>query len=111
MCCGGWRTGTFVATLRNELPGTKILLLEIFPRGEQPNPQRGKILQVNQILRKLGENDGVWVLDIGHRFLADDGSIPASIMPDFLHLSEDGYRIWGEAIAPILDTLTSAREG
>jgi beta-glucosidase len=94
-----------VARLCKELPETKILLLEIFPRGEQPNPQRGKILQVNQILRKLHDGERVHVLDIGHHFVGADGSIPPAIMPDALHLSEAGYRMWAEAMEPDLKGL------
>ncbi len=36
-----------VARLRAQLPEMQILLLDIFPRGADTNPQRGKILQVN----------------------------------------------------------------
>src|SRR6266567_1559421 len=45
-----------VKKLREKLPQTRVLLLAIFPRGENPSPQRGKVLQVNQILQKLADN-------------------------------------------------------
>lgn len=94
-----------ISLLKERLPNARIVLLEIFPRGEGPNPQRGKILQVNQVLRKLHDGERIHVIDIGHRFLSEDGSIPASIMPDSLHLSEEGYRIWADAISPLLRDL------
>ena len=87
-----------VETLRAKLPGTRILLLGIFPRGERFNDQRGKILQVNQAIRKLDDGDFVRFLDIGHRFIEKDGSLSKEIMPDFLHLSPKGYEIWADAI-------------
>lgn len=87
-----------VNALRAKLPETRILLLGIFPRGEQFNAQRGKILQVNQVIRKLADGERVHFLDIGHAFLRPDGSISKRIMPDFLHLSERGYRIWANRI-------------
>ena len=88
-----------VARLRTELPETQILLLDIFPRGANPNPQRGKILQVNQIVRKVANHDKkVHYLAIGHHFVEDDGTISKAIMPDSLHVSPAGYQIWANAI-------------
>ena len=94
-----------VQTLRHRLPETKILLLGIFPRGENFNPQRGKLAQVNQVLQKLDDGKSVFYLDIGHRFLTSDGILPAEIMPDYLHLSKQGYERWAEAIEPKLAEL------
>ncbi len=96
---------SIVNKLRTEKPGTKILLLAIFPRGEQFNNQRGDLAQVNQVLQKLHDGVSVHYLDIGHRFLADDGSLPKTLMPDSLHLSREGYAIWADAIEPTLAML------
>ena len=87
-----------VKKLRSELPGMKILLLDIFPRGANPNNQRGKVLQVNQIISKLDDGEHVHYLAIGQGFLNYDGTISKAIMPDSLHLSPMGYRIWADAI-------------
>ena len=94
-----------VAKLRAKLPKTHVVLLDIFPRGERFNEQRGKILQVNQALRRLERDNSVTYLPIGHRFLESDGSLSREIMPDFLHLSEKGYRIWAESIEGTLRRL------
>jgi beta-glucosidase len=91
-----------VARLRDRSPTTRVLLLGIFPRGESPNPQRGKVLQANQIFQRMDDGEHVFYLDIGYRFLEPDGAIPQSIMPDFLHLTEEGYGIWASAIEPKL---------
>src|SRR5438132_5818188 len=87
-----------VKQLREKLPQTKVLLLAIFPRSENPSPQRGKILQVNQIIQKLADDQAVFWIDFGHRFVNGDGTIPRELMPDYLHLSRRGYEIWAEAI-------------
>ena len=97
-----------VRGLRSKLPGCRVLLLDVFPRGAQPGPQRGKILQVNQMLQRLHDGDGVHVLSIGHEFIEDDGSITKAIMPDALHLSAEGYRRWAAAIEPALERLLAA---
>jgi beta-glucosidase len=91
-----------VKELRTRDPQIKILLLGIFPRGENPNPQRGKNAQVNEIIQKLDDGKNVFYLDIGHRFLEEDGTLSATIMPDYLHLTPKGYEIWAEAIEPKL---------
>ena len=101
-----------VTRLHELLPETKILLLGIFPRGEEFNEIRGKILQVNQAVQKMeDEMDGtVFYLDIGHKFLQSDGRISTEIMPDFLHLTEAGYVIWAQSIEPTLVTLLSGED-
>ena len=92
-----------VESLQEKLPNTHVLLLDIFPRGEAFNAMRGDILQVNQALQsRYAGNEGVKFLSIGHTFLEDDGTIDPSIMPDALHLSEEGYRRWARAIAPAI---------
>ncbi|HNQ88992.1 MAG TPA: GDSL-type esterase/lipase family protein [Verrucomicrobiota bacterium] len=87
-----------VRKLRAALPETKILLLAIFPRGENPSPQRGKILQVNQILQKLADDPQVIWVDFGHRFVTPRGLIPRELMPDYLHLTPKAYQIWADSI-------------
>ena len=84
--------------LRWKLPATKILLLAIFPRGQKGEPVRDQLKQINNALAKL--DDGKWVkfLDIGPQFLETDGTLSETTMPDLLHLSEKGYRIWADAI-------------
>jgi lysophospholipase L1-like esterase len=99
-----------VKKLRERLPGTKILLLAIFPRGENFNPQRGKLAQINQVLAKLDDGSNVHFLDIGHRFLNSDGILPGEIMPDYLHLSKQGYEIWAEAIESKLAQLMGEKK-
>jgi hypothetical protein len=101
-----------VEALHEKLPRTHILLLDIFPRGAHFNEMRGDILQVNQAMEaKYKTNEQVTVLRIGHNFIEADGSIDSSIMPDSLHLSEEGYHRWAQAIIPTLNNrLTLVRQ-
>ncbi len=92
-----------VAKLREKLPETKVLLLAVFPRGEKPNALRDRIKEINERISKLDDGGKhVKYLDIGQNFLADDGTLPKDVMPDSLHLSPKGYRIWADAIEPTL---------
>ena len=94
-----------IEKLRTKLPKTEILLLDIFPRGQRINAQRGKILQVNQVLSRLDSRPHVTFLRIGQNFVSPDGSIAKDIMPDFLHLTPNGYEIWAKSIEPTLARL------
>jgi lysophospholipase L1-like esterase len=98
-----------VSKLREKLPTTKVLLLGIFPFREDFDPQRAKVLQVNQALRKL--DDGKWIrfLDFGHRFIQPDGTISKQMMSDFVHLTPPGYKIWAEEMEPTLAKLLGER--
>ncbi len=89
-----------VAVLREQCPASTLLLLDVFPRGERMNALRGDVAQVNQCLTRLDDGARVRFLRVGDRFVEDDGSIKKETMPDFLHLSEAGYRSWGDAIVP-----------
>ncbi|MGA1014920.1 MAG: sulfatase-like hydrolase/transferase [Limisphaerales bacterium] len=92
--------------LKERSPKTKVLLLGVFPRGRAPH-DRGRVINqgINQIIRRLADNDRVHYMDLSDHFLQSDGDLPASIMPDALHLNEEGYRIWAEAMEPKLKEL------
>ena len=88
-----------VEQLKTKTPETKILLLGIFPRGADSTDARRQVNQkTNAIVAKLADGERVHYLDIGDKFLAADGTLSKEIMPDLLHLSEKGYRIWAESI-------------
>jgi lysophospholipase L1-like esterase len=99
-----------VKTIRTKSPTTKVMLLAVFPRGEQPGtPVRAKIDDINKTISKLDDGGNVRYLDIGKKFLQDDGTLSKEIMPDFLHLSARGYAIWGETITPLLKEMLSSK--
>lgn len=92
--------------LRQRLPETKVLLLAIFPRGKDNDDRLRKINQAtNKIIQGYADGKQVFWLDINDKFLAEDGTLPKSIMPDLLHPNEQGYRIWAEAIEPTVAKL------
>ena len=91
-----------VNQIRSRQPDTRILLFAIFPRGKTFSAQRGKILQVNEALAKLADGQNIFYFDIGPQLIERDGSISRTMMHDYLHPGETGYRIWADAMEPKL---------
>lgn len=95
-----------VEEIQKKHPEAKILLLGIFPRSPKAiDPVRAKIKKTNELLAKIAEDKKIKFLDIGPKFLAEDGSLTKEIMPDYLHLSKKGYHIWAEAIEEELEAM------
>jgi beta-glucosidase len=86
-----------VKIIRTKLPKTKILLLGIFQRREKPTPERAVLAEANNIISKLA-NSSISYMDINSVYVQPDGTIPASLMPDYEHPSELGFKRWAEAI-------------
>ncbi len=90
-----------VDALTASYPNAKILLMGVFPRGETKNFKfRPGIDRINRIISQLESRDRVTYLDIHSTLLEPDESLSKAVMPDFLHLSEEGYRRWAHAILP-----------
>lgn len=95
-----------VRQLQEKTPETEILLLATFPRGADPSDKRRQVNEKsNAIVAELASDDNVTYLDIGDKFLGEGGSLSKEIMPDLLHLSEQGYTIWAESIETTLAKL------
>jgi lysophospholipase L1-like esterase len=91
--------GAVVFEMRRDFPDAKILLLAIFPRSVPGDPVRDKIAEVNKIVSRLDDQQHVFYLDIGTKFLDDRAYLlPDSFRPDNLHPLAKGYGIWGEAV-------------
>jgi lysophospholipase L1-like esterase len=91
-----------VFDLRKDFPDAKILLLGIFPRSLGGPAVQTEINDINKIISTLHDNQHVFYMDIGSKFLAADGSIPRDIMSDGLHPTSKGYEIWANAVQDTL---------
>ena len=98
-----------VQELRRRLPGSRLLLLAIFPRdADAASPLRHLNERINALIAPLADGDAVHFLDINAAFTQADGSLSPEVLPDQLHLSELGYRLWAQAMLPTVDRLLSA---
>jgi lysophospholipase L1-like esterase len=87
-------------------PDTKILLLAIFPRGENATEKRRvRNEEINALIAKLADDKKVFYKNINEKFLEKDGTLSKKIMPDLLHLSPEGYAIWANSIKEDLQKL------
>jgi lysophospholipase L1-like esterase len=95
--------GAVVYELRKDFPDAKIMLLAIFPRGSGPNDaNRRKCETANKIIAKLHDGKHIFFTDINSKFLKEDGSLIGFRPNENLHPIEEGFDIWGAAVAPTL---------
>ena len=95
-----------VDEIHRRTPGTRVLLLAVFPRGEEPDDfLRGINERVNRLI--AGWSD-VHFLDINAALLSPEGTLSKDVMPDLLHPNEKGYAIWQRAMEPTLQKLLEA---
>ena len=98
-----------VKEIKAKQPQAKVLLLDIFPRGEKPNPARAKNEKVNAIIAKWDDGKTLKYLDIGDKFLTADKTLTKEVMPDALHPNAKGYEIWAEAVLPTIKEMMGAK--
>lgn len=95
-----------VEELRRRLPGARVLLLAVFPREERPDARLRRINDgVNARIAGLQDGRHVFFLDIGAALVRPDGTVSRDVMPDLLHPGEQGYRLWADAMHPMLRKL------
>ena len=92
--------------LRQRLPQTRVLLLAIFPRDPQAHsPLRLLNDRINGLISGFADGEQVVFLNINETLMGPQGELSADILPDWLHLSEQGYGLWARAIEPTLKRL------
>ena len=81
----------------------KIILMPIFPAEYSPSASRRiRNAKASESAMSIADGERVIWLDFNDQFLNSDGTLSASMMPDYLHPIERGYRIWSMAIVPIM---------
>ena len=94
-----------VQKLHTQYPKLQIIVLKVFPRDEKPDGEyRKKVNEINAALAiPFAEApNNISLVDINTGFLNADGTLPKSMMEDFLHPGKEGYEYWGESVAPLI---------
>ncbi len=92
-------------TIRAKVPGCHVVLMGVLPRrsgGKTPDRFVKPIREINAIIAKLGAQEHVTFLDLTDRFADADGLPRKELMADTVHPNAAGYRVWAEALEPIL---------
>lgn len=99
-----------VARIHSRLPDTRIAFISV-----KPSPSRRHLLplarETNRLLEELASGDvRLEYVDVFTPMLDSTGEPrPELFVEDRLHLSDEGYRVWKEAIRPYVPGLDSAR--
>lgn len=93
-----------VAEVRQRLPEARIVIFSIFPRNHTRVEGDLEYAQaVNKLLPELADHKQVFHVDLSARFLDEQGQPKADLYGrDLLHLSNQGYDVWFEALQPLL---------
>jgi lysophospholipase L1-like esterase len=95
----------FLAHLRAEVPGVRLLLQSILPRGRE---YADDIRDANRHLRQYAQTLHGQYLDLWPAFAMDDGELSTEYTDDRLHLTEAGYQAWLMELRPALERLADA---
>ena len=93
-------------TLHTRLPGTKILLLGVFPRSASGDDLFRRLnAAINDRIRHYADNQQIFFLDLSPLFLDGWGRVAQDLMPDYLHPNERGYQVWADGMEDMIRKL------
>ena len=101
-------TEVLLRAVRAKAPGATVILMGILPRGDNP----AVMPLINGINQRIAQLAGAQVIyrNINDRFVDDSGRLlPDLMQADQLHLALPGYRIWADALQPLLTQLLGPR--
>ena len=93
-----------IKAVRKESPGTKIYFHTLLPVNNsfQPSlPHFNKdqhILNVNRLLKELGQKESITIIDLYAAFVTPEGKLDKNYSFDGLHLNDKGYMKWAELL-------------
>lgn len=96
-----------VEIIRRKLPNTKLLLLGLLPRNpdDQGIDYNSRIAEINRKLKIYCADHQVRFAEISGVLPQTDGKVDASVMPDGLHLNENGYELIGPELVLYIEEL------
>ena len=97
--------GAVVAKLRAKMPQTKVLVMSILPRGNNPKAKQQAFTKINPSIAKLADGKNVFYLDICEKYFRPDGTVNSKLLGDLVHPTGKGYEIWAEAMEPLFKKL------
>ncbi len=93
--------GEVVRTLRKSVPGSRILLLGILPRGpDLRDPWRQMAMAMNPLIAACADGTSVFYDEPGRHLVDAAGRLSKDIASDYLHPTPQGYAILASALDP-----------
>lgn len=93
---------SILVDLRRELPGSRLLLQSIMPRGRE---FADRIREANIHYRQFSSTVHAQFLDLWPAMALEDGELNPMFSDDRLHLNEAGYEAWLSELRPGLARL------
>lgn len=90
---------TACVRLRRELPGSRMLVQSVLPRGRE---YAHRIQEANIHLRQFSSTVRAQFLDLWPAMALEDGELNPAFSSDRLHLNEAGYAAWLAELGPAL---------
>jgi lysophospholipase L1-like esterase len=94
-----------LVTLRRGLPGTRMLVQSIMPRGAE---FAERVRDANRHLRQFAPSVNAQYLDLWPALSTDGDEIDAKYSDDAVHLTAEGYEAWLSELRPALERLDDA---
>jgi lysophospholipase L1-like esterase len=94
-----------MVSLRRELPGARLLVQSIMPRGREFAAQ---IQDANRHVRQFAPSINAHFLDLWPALALEDGEIDPEFSGDRVHLTPAGYQAWLSELHPALERLEDA---
>ncbi|WP_188150954.1 GDSL-type esterase/lipase family protein [Teredinibacter waterburyi] len=92
-----------VSYIRKTFPKAKLVVHAVLPYDQNAtSPNRDRVKATNALVATLADNKHVFVYDFGDIFLDPQGDIPQALMSDFLHPSHDGFQLFADNLAPVV---------
>jgi lysophospholipase L1-like esterase len=91
-----------MVTLRRELPGARLLVQSIMPRGRE---FAAPLQDANRHVRQFAPSIRAQFLDLWPTLALEDGEIAPEYSDDRLHLTPAGYQAWLGELQPALERL------
>jgi len=89
-------------------PKSRIIVMSVFPRERKGGHARRKVIaDLSKLIGAYAAEKKFVNIDLAPQFLDANGDIPKELMPDALHLSPDGYRIWAKALLNVIQGKTT----
>jgi hypothetical protein len=93
---------------RERAPEAFVVLTGILPRDDNRSSWPG-IRRINRALERMADGTRIRYLDVASRVGDGRGGLRPGMTQDGLHLSEQGYQAWADALTPVLTAILGPR--